>query len=165
MEHAESFCNGNAGTPVSAAGCAAQSGDGLPVLAAAGGPNVHPHWEDPPHERSVWDTAMAHYDGDLANLESFFASIADGSVTGEAIATKGFTFFGTDQGPWYTVGYKMDVTIERELGRPVLIASLCDKRSYLATYNTAVQRANARGAHLPLWPASLTGFLETKGGS
>ena len=140
-------------------------GEGWAVLAAAGGPNVHPHWEDPPRERTVWDTAMSHYNGDFADLESFFASIADGKLTGDAIPAKGFTYFGTDQGPWYTVGYKMDVTIEHELGRPALIASLCDNRTYLSTYDTAAQRENVRGAHLPVWPTPLTTFLETKGGS
>lgn len=122
-------------------------------------PDVHPHWEDSPKERAVWDAAMARYDSDFADLERFFGSIAGGSLKGDAIAAKGMTYFGTDQGPWYTVGYKMDVTIERQMGRAALVSALCDKRSYLATYNAAAQAANRTGANLPLWPAGLASFL------
>lgn len=134
-------------------------GEGSAVLAAAGGPAVHPHWEDPPSARAVWDKAMSTYDRDTSDLQRFFSQIADGTLTGDAIAAKGFTFFGTDQGPWYTVGYKMDVTIERTLGRERLISALCDKRSYLATYNEGAAIANRSGAALPLWPTVLAGFL------
>jgi hypothetical protein len=34
----------------------------------------------------------------------------------------------------------MDVTIEHELGRSILVSELCDKRQYLATYNAAAER-------------------------
>jgi hypothetical protein len=67
------------------------------------------------------------------------------------------TYFGEVQGPWYTVGYKMDVTIERELGRPTLIRVLCEKRQYLRTYNEAASKANSG---LPRWPANLADFLQ-----
>ena len=135
-------------------------GEGSAVLAAAGGPDVHPHAEDPPAGRAVWDEAMSHFSGDFTALQQFFAHIADGTLTGDAIPTKGMTYFGEVQGPWYTVGYKMDVTIERELGRPVLVQALCDKRMYLTTYNAAAAKVNARtpGA-LPLWPQNLANFL------
>jgi hypothetical protein len=139
-------------------------GEGWAVLAAAPGPDVHPHVADPPKDRAVWDAAMSRFPQDLQSLQSFFTQIADGSLTGDAIANHGMTYFGDVQGPWYTVGYKMDVTIERELGRPRLVDALCDKRAYLRTYNEAAQKVNARtpGA-LPLWPAPLAEYLSPQG--
>jgi hypothetical protein len=135
-------------------------GEGSAVLAAAGGPNVHPHWEDSPADRTVWDKAMSGFPADFQTLEQFFSGIADGKLTGDAIATKGYTFFGDIQGPWYTVGYKMDVTIERILGRTILIQALCDKRIYLATYNAAALTSNRQGnPPLPLWLDELRDFL------
>jgi Putative zinc dependent peptidase (DUF5700) len=135
-------------------------GEGWAVLAAAGGPDVHPHAEDPPKDRAVWDAAMSHFPQDFQALQTFFTQIAAGKLSGDAIPAKGMTYFGDVQGPWYTVGYKMDVTIERELGRPALIDALCDKRTYLLTYNRAAETVNARtpGA-LPLWDDSLAKFL------
>jgi hypothetical protein len=136
-------------------------GEGWAVLAAAGGPDVHPHAEDPPSDRAVWDEAMSHYDRDFETLQQFFADIADGKLKGSAIADRGYTFFGEVQGPWYTVGYKMDVTIERTLGRPKLIEALCDKREYLATYNDAASKSNESGStHLPLWPSQLADLFK-----
>ncbi len=137
-------------------------GEGSAVLAAAGGPDVHPHWADPQSDRDVWDKAMAGFQGDFQTLAQFFSDIATGRLTGDAIATKGYTFFGAVQGPWYTVGYKIDVTIERMLGRKKLVEALCDKREYLSTYNTAATMSNRTGnARLPLWPSALAGFFKT----
>lgn len=135
-------------------------GEGSAVLAAAGGPNVHPHAEDSQHDRQVWDAAMTQFPKDFQSLQTFFEEIAGGALSGDEIATKGMTYFGDVQGPWYTVGYKMDVTIERQLGRPALIAALCDKRNYLHSYDTAAAQVNARtpGA-LPRWPDDLADFL------
>ncbi len=135
-------------------------GEGSAVLAAAGGPNVHPHWSDPQADRDVWDKAIAGFPTDFQSLEQFFSDIADGKLTGDAIATKGYTFFGDVQGPWYTVGYKMDVTIERVLGRSILVQALCDKRIYVATYNAAALTSNRQGnPALPLWPDNLRDYL------
>lgn len=135
-------------------------GEGWAVLAAAGGPNVHPHWEDPQSDRDVWDKAMSNYNADFLSLQQFFNDIVTGKLTGDAIPNKGYTFFGAVQGPWYTVGYKMDVTIERMFGRAKLVEVLCDKREYLATYNAAATINNKNGApQLPLWPQTLVNFL------
>lgn len=138
-------------------------GEGSAVLAAAGGPDVHPHAEDPPADRAVWDRAMSNYDADFQTLQQFFSDIADGKLTGQAIPEKGYTFFGEVQGPWYTVGYKMDVVIERAFGREKLIEALCDKREYLGTYNAAAAKSNAAGnTPLPLWSPELATLLEKK---
>lgn len=59
------------------------------------------------------------------------------------------------QGPWYTVGYVMASTIEKELGRAALIDSMCDGRKLLATYNRA-----ANGKPLPRWSDELLRALQ-----
>src|SRR5579885_1002090 len=135
-------------------------GEGWAVLAAAGGPNVDPHWEDSQRDRDRWNAQMATFDSDFQGLQTFFRSIMTGKLEGDAIASKGFTYFGDYQGPWYTVGYRMDVTIEHQFGRPALVAALCDKRKYLRTYNDAARRQNESAAvTLPLWDADVADFL------
>ena len=132
-------------------------GEGSAVLAAAGGPDIHPHAEDPPADRAVWDKALSNYNADFQSLQQFFTDIANGKLKGDAIAKQGYTYFGDVQGPWYTVGYKMDVLIERTYGRPKLIEAICDKREYFATYNSAAEQSNAAGnPPLPLWSSQLT---------
>jgi hypothetical protein len=59
------------------------------------------------------------------------------------------TFFG-NQGPWYTVGWRMAVTIERRFGRSRLIDCIADDRLFLRTYNAA-----ADGTPLPRWSTDL----------
>ena len=58
------------------------------------------------------------------------------------------------RGPWYTVGYPMAVTIERELGRPALVATLADPREFVTRYSesAAIENAKKRG-HLLLFYA------------
>ncbi|MBV9102466.1 MAG: hypothetical protein JO060_02685, partial [Candidatus Eremiobacteraeota bacterium] len=58
-------------------------GEGWAVLAAAGGPNVHPHWEDSAADRAVWDAAMSRFATDFADLQTFFSQISDGSLAGD----------------------------------------------------------------------------------
>jgi len=136
-------------------------GEGSAMLAAAGGPDVHPHWEDPQSDKDVWDKAMSNYTTDFRSLQTFFADIADGTLKGDTIDKQGYTFFGDVQGPWYTVGYKMNVLIEHTFGRAKLIDAICDKRSYLATYNEAAMKNNAAGnPPLPLWSSQLTSLFQ-----
>ena len=47
------------------------------------------------------------------------------------------------QGPWYTVGYKMAVVIERRYGRKRLIECMLDSRELLASYNLAATEMHA----------------------
>jgi hypothetical protein len=126
------------------------------MLAAAGGPDAHPHAASPPEVRARWDKDVANFNEDLKKVEKFFIDILEKRLTEEAkIREAGFKFFGL-QGPWYTVGWKMAVTIEQTYGRARLIACLCDTRNLLATYNDAATRTN-RAAHAPLalWSTAL----------
>jgi Putative zinc dependent peptidase (DUF5700) len=60
---------------------------------------------------------MANFNSDLPTVNAFFLDILNGKFANrEAIAAKGSSFFGA-QGPWYTVGYKMAVMVEKRFGR------------------------------------------------
>ena len=72
------------------------------------------------------------------------------------------SYFGV-QGPWYTLGWLMASAIEREFGRSALIATLCEPTRFMAMYQDAARRANARGASLPLWDADLVARLVALG--
>ncbi len=127
-------------------------GEGVAMLAAAGGPNIHPHQFSKPEDRLRWDRDVANTGHDLQQVQAFFLDVLDQKLkSDEEIQEKAFSFFGI-QGPWYTLGWTMSVTIEGELGRPYLISSLCDPRRLLSAYNEAAARKNLRTSDaLPLW--------------
>jgi len=126
-------------------------GEGFAMLAAAGGPNVHPHAVSDAKERARWDHDMANFNEDLKKVQSFFLDVANNRLTEEQINATGFSFFGI-QGPWYTVGWKMAVTIEKVFGRAKLIECFCDHRKLLETYNRAAVRHNRRShERLAMW--------------
>ncbi len=127
-------------------------GEGLAMLAAAGGPDVHPHANSSPEDRARWDRDVAKFGDDLRTVETFFLDIVDGRLKEEEANQKGFTFFGV-QGPWYTVGWRMAVLVEQTYGRAALIECMLDPRRLLATYNMAV--ATSKTAGLPLWSERL----------
>ncbi len=134
-------------------------GEGLAMLAAAGGPDIHPHAVSSAADRARWDKDVANFNDDLKKVEKFFLDILDKRLTEEQVQQTGFSFFGT-QGPWYTVGWKMSVVIEQTFGRARLIESFCDPRKLLATYNEAAAKQNRNLREpLALWSTSLT---ETK---
>lgn len=129
-------------------------GEGMAMLAAAGGPDVHPHANSSPEDRARWDRDVANFGRDLKTVERFFLDVIGGRLQGEAaISEKGFTFFGV-QGPWYTVGWKMAVVVEQAYGRAVLIDCMLDPRRLLATYNQAVTSKKTKEA-LPGWSPRL----------
>lgn len=123
-------------------------GEGFAMLAAAGGPNVHPHAVSPAEDRARWDKDVANFNEDLAKVDSFFTEILEGKLNADQIREKGFSFFGV-QGPWYTVGWRMSVLIEKTYGRARLIQCMCDQRLLLSTYNRAAVKYN-RTARKPL---------------
>ena len=73
----------------------------------------------------------------------------------EKIDEQAFTF-GGEQGPWYTVGYKMAVIIEKRCGRRKLIDCMLDPRELLSYYNQAAKELNESGQEkLVLWSPEL----------
>ena len=46
-------------------------GEGFAMLAAAGGPDVHPHAVSSPEERARWDKDMLNFNDDLKKVECF----------------------------------------------------------------------------------------------
>src|ERR1044072_186702 len=128
-------------------------GEGFAMLAAAGGPDVHPHAVSGADERARWDKDVANFDADLKKVEQFFLDILGNKLTEDQIEKTAYSFFGV-QGPWYTVGWKMSVVIEKTFGRAKLIECFCDQRKLLATYNEAAAKHN-----LPLWSRSIVDAL------
>ncbi len=105
---------------------------------------------------------MGRFNRDLKKVEKFFLGVLNGRLkTLEEIDRVGFSFFG-EQGPWYTVGYRMAVTIERQEGRARLIEWMTDVRRLVPAYNRAAAARNAttRGK-LALWSAELIGLIQS----
>jgi hypothetical protein len=129
-------------------------GEGVAMLAAAGGADFHPHAASPPEDRERWDRDVANAGADLKRVEAFLLDVLDRRVTDpDSIRTAGMSFFGV-QGPWYTVGWVMAAAVERHAGRPALLASLCDPVLLLEAYDgAAAGRPESRP--LPRWSASL----------
>ncbi|HEV2863422.1 MAG TPA: DUF5700 domain-containing putative Zn-dependent protease [Pyrinomonadaceae bacterium] len=136
-------------------------GEGFAVLAAAGGPDVHPHAASDPKERERWDRDAANFDADLRKVERFFLDVLADKLSEQQIAETVAPFYG-EQGPWYTVGWRMCVTIEKVLGRRALVAAMCDPRELFATYNRAAATYNRRSRKpLALWSPQLIEALRS----
>lgn len=127
-------------------------GEGVAMLAAAGSPDVHPVADFPPADRQRWDEDMKYFSNQQQELDQFFLDIVHDSYKNlEAADHQAFTFFGY-RGPWYLVGYRMAVTIEKQFGRAALLETLKDPHQFLAKYNQAAAASNARGGEpLPLF--------------
>lgn len=132
-------------------------GEGFAMLAAAGGPDVDPHAASSSQERARWEHDLANFNQDLGSLQQFFLDVIDHKLAGkDKIDEKAYTFFGDAQGPWYTVGYKMAVIVEKQFGRKILIECMLDPRELLARYNQAAQAINQSAAEkLALWSPEL----------
>lgn len=134
-------------------------GEGFAMLAAAGGPDVHPHAVSEAEDRKRWDKDLANFNDDLKKVEKFLFDVVNGKLTEEEIQNTGFSFFGT-QGAWYTVGWKMAVLIEKTFGRAKVIDCFCDQRKLFATYNDAAEKHNQESKPLlALWSNSLIAKL------
>ena len=139
-------------------------GEGFAMLAAAGGPDIHPHAVSETKERARWDHDLANFNEDLKRVEKFFLDVVNNRLTEDQIATTGFSFFGI-QGPWYTVGWKMAVTIEETFGRATLIECFCDHRKLLETYNKAAVSHNRKShEQLATWSAETISAIHTADG-
>jgi len=131
-------------------------GEGFAMLAAAGGPDVHPHAVSSPEERARWDHDMANFNQDVVTLQNFFLDVMNQKFKNQdEIRDKASEFYGI-QGPWYTVGYKMAVVIERKYGRATLIDCMIDPRELLSKYNAAARELNQNHHdQLALWSPDL----------
>ena len=138
-------------------------GEGFAMLAAAGGPDIHPHEASPETDRDRWDRDMANFNTDLKAVEAFFLDVLHQKLkTKEEINAKAFSFFGV-QGPWYTVGYRMAALIEKRFGRPALVECMVDLRKLLPRYNQAAAELNQKGEPpLALWSKELLDAMEGK---
>jgi hypothetical protein len=134
-------------------------GEGFAMPAAAGGPDVHPHAVSKTDERARWDKDIANFNDDLKKVETFFIDVLENRLTEDQIQKTGFSFFGI-QGPWYTVGWKMAVLIEKTYGRRTLVNCICDQRKLLTTSNRAAARHNRISRErLALWSGSVIGGI------
>jgi len=136
-------------------------GEGLATLAAAGGPDRPAQANVEPNVQEAWQRGVASYDRNFSTVEKFFLDSAHG-LSDEERNRRAFEFFGL-VGPWYTVGWKMAVVIEKTFGRAALIDAFCDQRQLLPTYNRAAAEWNrSRGETLPLWSQELLDLLARK---
>lgn len=134
-------------------------GEGLAMLAAAGGADEHPHKHSPAADRARWDRDMARCNDDMKKVEEFFLSVLNGRLSGEEkVNEAGYAFFGI-QGPWYTIGYRMAALVEVRAGRQALLQCMEDPRQLLAEYNRLAQAENEKGAGLALWSGALLGAI------
>jgi Putative zinc dependent peptidase (DUF5700) len=138
--------------PRAVADAMAAFGEGLAMLAAAGSVEVDPHAASSPRERARWEHDMANFDHDLQEVNAFFLDVLNGKFANQdAIEEKASSFYGA-QGPWYTVGYKMAVMVEKRFGRDALIQTMLDPRRLLVLYNQAAAEQNPTGkGQLPRW--------------
>ena len=138
-------------------------GEGFAMLAAAGSPDVHPHATSKASDRERWDRDMENFNRDLRAVDAFFLDVLDGKLgSSDKVDEAGMQFFGV-QGPWYTVGYRMAVVIERHDGRAALIECMADPRKLLATYDRDAADLNGRGGEkLALWSPRLLEMLASR---
>lgn len=123
------------------------------MLAATGGPDIHPHAASNHKDRARWDRDMANVTADLKLVEKFFLDVLDGHLSDTQRDSVGMSFFG--------VGWQMVVVIEKTMGRDALIASMCDQRKLLSTYNRAATLYNNTSLQpLALWSSSLLERLQ-----
>ena len=127
-------------------------GEGFAMLAAAGGPDLDPHAASSPKEHARWEHDLGDFNDNLREVNQFFLDILNAKFAShDAMEEKGGSFFGI-QGPWYTLGYKMSVIVEKRYGRQTLIDTMLDPRCLLVLYNRAAAQQNAADkTSLPLW--------------
>jgi hypothetical protein len=136
-------------------------GEGEAVLAAAGSADRHPMEDFSPTDRGRWDQDMKYVSQELSEVDQFFRDILRGGFKDrQAIDHVAYTFFGY-RGPWYLVGYKMAVTVEKQFGREELLKCMADPRQLLIKYNQAAAKLNETAVDkLPLWSDDVIAALK-----
>jgi hypothetical protein len=123
-------------------------GEGLAMLAAAGGPDVDPNAMSRKSMRETWARNMSQVAEHLSAIDSLIQDVASGRTTNpDSVLARAVAFFG-DQGPWYTVGWLMGSTVERASGRDRLITMLCSPAALILEYQRI---AEADQESLPRW--------------
>jgi len=139
-------------------------GEGLAMLATAGGPDTHPHFFTPAAEWMAWERDVMNVSSELHRAEAFFFDALKGEARKEQLRKTLFTFFNTadiPQGGAYTLGWKMTAVIERRYGKAALVDRVCDFRKILELYNQAAEEAG-----LPMWsPDLLASFYPDSNGA
>jgi Putative zinc dependent peptidase (DUF5700) len=125
-------------------------GEGFAMLAAAGGPDVHPRATARPERRARWDRDVVRFDRDLRLVQDFLRAVLAGELDEAATERRAMEFFGL-QGPWYTVGWSMAVAVERCFGRARLVEAMRRPWTVLTRYNQAVARCPQSGAARATW--------------
>ena len=98
----------------------------MPCWQPRAGRTIDPHAASSPDEHARWEHDLANFNQDVSSLQEFFLDVIDQRLVGkDKIDEKAYTFFGV-QGPWYTVGYKMSVVVEKRYGRKRLIECMLD---------------------------------------
>lgn len=135
-------------------------GEGFAMLAAAGSPTVHPHASSLAADRARWDRDVSNFNSDVPQVNDFLVNVLHKRYpSADSTTSVGMSFFG-EQGPWYTVGWKMAVLIEQSVGRAELIRCMADPRRLLATYNQIAARYNERHRdQLARWSPELIAAL------
>ncbi len=133
--------------------------EGFAMLAAAGGPDVHPHTASPADDRARWDRDVARFDEDLVRVQDFLRAVLAAELDEAAAQKRAMELFGV-QGPWYTVGWSMAVTIERCLGRADLVRAMRRPWTVPGRFNLAVERCPASSGRRPAtWDGDLVDQL------
>lgn len=141
--------------------------EGVAVLAAAGGPDGETHPFDDDEVRDNWARRLDSLDTDMAAFETFMDSVLTGRMTTAEAHRRVFRFITSDgvpQGPFYSLGWHMAATIERELGRETLVDGLCRPERLLLDYDVAAATIAARDpdAAPPRWSDSLLDRLRER---
>ena len=130
-------------------------GEGLAMLAAAGGPDIHPHQHSSAEVRARWDRDQLNLPRDLGALEAFLLDTVAGKLSENQQREKMMSFFG-EQGPWYTVGWAMAAAVEKAKGRSALVECTKDMPRLLLLYNEAVDDSK------PKWSTQLLDSLSIR---
>lgn len=138
-------------------------GEGLAMLAAAGGPDVHPHASSGARAWAVWERDVANFKRDVGRIEAFFLELIDGELPESEQRRELFSLINTDavpQGPFYTVGWKMAAIVDRVRGRDAVLDAVCDPRLLLSAYNeVAAGLSVPDGESLVLWSSEFLGAI------
>lgn len=142
-------------------------GEGMAVLAAAGGPDSHPHATSPPAAWAIWERDVGEFASDLQRIEVFFRGVLAGEQSLEEQRAKLFSFISTEeipQGGFYTVGWKMAALVERAKGRETVLRAVCDPRVLLTAYNeVAASYPRSDAEPLPLWSEDFLAAIAGQG--